>query len=230
MARLRASERSATSSDVVASTPERIIEASIFLFNRNGVQNVALHRIAAHIGISPGNLAYHFPGKRQLLLAIFPLIDNGMRHALEPLQPLSKGATPRVAAEYQIRIFRTMWRSRFFFNALTYLLSEDEELRERYMQFQGWVIDTLRAVLDDLIAHRHMRQVVAPNTTELVARNMWMLWLSWLRFEQINDPKTDMVENAAVYDGALQHFSLMQPYYGKEFAAQLLGELQQALH
>ena len=70
-----------------------------------------------------------------------------MRHALEPLQPLSKGATPRVAAEYQIRIFRTMWRSRFFFNALTYLLSEDEELRERYMGLSLGVVWMVRQLL-----------------------------------------------------------------------------------
>ena len=204
------------------STAHRIVEASIQLFNQHGIQDVPMLRIAAQVGISSGNLAYHFRSKRDILLLVLPMIDEGMRTALRmPVEP----PTPQSVSRYQIGIFRTLWRFRFYFNALAYLLADDAELRAWYLRFQEQTVGTLRDVLNGLIEHKHMRGVPDPNNTELVATNMWLLWLSWLRFEQINDPATEMVEDAAIYDGALRHFSLMQPYYGREFASRLLEEL-----
>jgi AcrR family transcriptional regulator len=203
-------------------TRERIVETAIHLFNAEGIQAVPMHRIAAEVGISPGNLAYHYRGKRDLLLAILPRVETQLRAALLP--PV-ENISSQDAAAYQINLFRTLWRYRFFFNALTHLLTRDGELREQYMSFQREVIDSLCALLDRLIHSGSMRAVPPPNTTRLLAMNMWMLWLSWLRFEQINNPEAEAVENAAIYDGALHHFSLMQTYYGKEFGSRLLEEL-----
>src|SRR6476469_7086598 len=84
------------------STSERIIEASIQLFNEQGVPSVPMHRIAAEVGISPGNLAYHFPAKRGLLLAILPQIESALRNALRPPAGPFNSAS---AAAFQIEIF-----------------------------------------------------------------------------------------------------------------------------
>src|SRR5215207_10909682 len=84
-----------------SSTPGRIIEAAVQLFNAEGVHNVPMHRIAAEIGISPGNLAYHFRSKRDLLFAILPQLEAQLRAALPvPEGPLS----PAGAATYQINL------------------------------------------------------------------------------------------------------------------------------
>ena len=51
-------------------TKQRILNASIRLFNENGMPNVRLQQIANEIGISPGNLAYHFRNKEAIVDAI----------------------------------------------------------------------------------------------------------------------------------------------------------------
>jgi AcrR family transcriptional regulator len=214
------------SAPAASSTRERIVAAAMNLFNQNGVASVPMHKIAAELGMSPGNLAYHFKNKRDMVSAIFPLLENQMRGVLKP--PGIR-VSPQAAAEYQIEIFRTLWRFRFFFNGLVGLLGADPSLAKCYMRFQDWVVGTLDGLLVGLVSHGDMRTIAAPNTTHLVATNMWMLWLSWLRFAQLVSPDIAMVENAAIYDGALRHFSLMQPYYGREFASRLLVELQRAL-
>jgi hypothetical protein len=48
-------------------TRTRIVERSIALFNRGGLQNVAIEQIASDLQISPGNLTYHFKRKRDLI-------------------------------------------------------------------------------------------------------------------------------------------------------------------
>lgn len=51
-------------------TKQKILNASISLFNSNGMANVRLQQIANEIGISPGNLAYHFRNKEAIIEAI----------------------------------------------------------------------------------------------------------------------------------------------------------------
>jgi AcrR family transcriptional regulator len=51
-------------------TKQKILNASIRLFNANGMANVRLQQIANEIGISPGNLAYHFRNKEAIIEAI----------------------------------------------------------------------------------------------------------------------------------------------------------------
>lgn len=53
-----------------SNTKQKILEASIRLFNENGMANVRLQQIASEIGISPGNLAYHFRNKEAIIEAV----------------------------------------------------------------------------------------------------------------------------------------------------------------
>ena len=48
-------------------TRERILEAARRLFNQKGYAATTVAEIAASIGISQGNLTYHFPTKRDLV-------------------------------------------------------------------------------------------------------------------------------------------------------------------
>ena len=51
-------------------TKQKIIQASILLFNQHGMGNVRLQQIASEVGISVGNLAYHFKNKEAIIEAI----------------------------------------------------------------------------------------------------------------------------------------------------------------
>lgn len=52
-------------------TKQRIMETAITLFNKDGVQSITSRHIAKEMGISNGNLDYHFRNKEALLLAIY---------------------------------------------------------------------------------------------------------------------------------------------------------------
>lgn len=51
-------------------TKQKIINAALDLFNENGMANVRLQQIADEIGISPGNLAYHFKNKEAIVESV----------------------------------------------------------------------------------------------------------------------------------------------------------------
>ncbi|RMO74344.1 Transcriptional regulator PhaD [Pseudomonas syringae pv. primulae] len=73
-------------------TRDRILECALTLFNQQGEPNVSTLEIANEMGISPGNLYYHFHGKEPLILGLFerfqaelaPLLDPPSDARLEP--------------------------------------------------------------------------------------------------------------------------------------------------
>jgi AcrR family transcriptional regulator len=65
-------------------TRDRILECALSLFNQEGEPNVSTLQIANELGISPGNLYYHFHGKEPLVLELFERFQAEMAPLLNP--------------------------------------------------------------------------------------------------------------------------------------------------
>lgn len=210
------------------STAERIVETALKLFNEYGYSNVASLRIAMALGISPGHLAYHFRNKTDIVLAVFPKLEEELgKDLLEVTRPV-RAFTAEHAALHQIEVFRILWKYRFVFNALTQLM-QDAELHRRFLVLQENVVGATAQLFDDLISQGYMRPIRPPNSTRIMARNQWMVWLSWLRFEHIEHPHRETARNAAVHEGLVQGFCNIQPYFDDAFAAEMLAIVQRLL-
>ena len=151
--------------------------------------------------------------------AMLDRMDARMREALTPRLRTHE---PREGAEDLVRILRAFWEFRFFFNALTFLLSRDDDLRRRYFAFQAWAVARMDAGLKELERTGEFGPLRKPNTTRLLAENMWSQWLNWLRMQQIANPDAEVPEGKALYECALRHWSLMEPYFRPAFARGLL--------
>lgn len=210
---------------MASNTADRILETSLRLFNEYGFQNVPASLIAKEVGISGGNLAYHFKSKREIVMAVFPLISKEVRDVKQP----SAEFLPRDGGYRQITILQTLWRYRFFFNGLLGLLNSDRVLRQRYRQLQDGMLDTIESLFDELVTQGYFRAPVAPVTTRLVALNIWMGWLSWLRFEQLENPRRKTPTNAALHRGTMLNFTILQQYLPADFSVEMLWLLDEML-
>jgi AcrR family transcriptional regulator len=65
-------------------TRDRILECALMLFNQQGEPNVSTLEIANELGISPGNLYYHFHGKEPLILGLFERFQAELAPLLDP--------------------------------------------------------------------------------------------------------------------------------------------------
>lgn len=204
-------------------TRERIIERSIALFNKRGLQHVAIDHIATDLKISPGNLTYHFKRKRDLILATLTVLQERLHHALERTTTTTSADE---SAAYLIPIFRTFWDFRFFFNALTFLLTNDAQLRKEYFEFRDRSLQAIEDDMDQLRTRGFFNAATPPNNYRLLAENMWSQWLDWLRMQQMTNP---LARTPALYECALHHWSLSEPFLDKKFAVDLLKAYQRQL-
>jgi AcrR family transcriptional regulator len=65
-------------------TRDRILECALNLFNEEGEPNVSTLEIANELGISPGNLYYHFHGKEPVILELFERFQGELAPLLDP--------------------------------------------------------------------------------------------------------------------------------------------------
>ena len=112
-------------------TAERILEVTLELFNRFGEPNVSTTLISAELGISPGNLYYHYPAKDELINSLFDSFEAALAELLR--------AAPDVrnvedAWLFVHMLFELVWRYRFLYRDLNDLLSKNRRLETH---FQG---------------------------------------------------------------------------------------------
>jgi AcrR family transcriptional regulator len=207
------------------STRRRIVERSVELFNRASVQSVTIEQIAGDLGMSPGNLTYHFRHKRDLIRAALDLLQERLRETVG--RPAIK--SPRRAGIYVVHGLRALWEFRFFFNSLVYLLSNDPELKQEYQEFQLWAVAVVADDIRKLQENGYFSPPEPPNSLTLLVENMWAQWLTWLRMQQIDNPLAATPRNEALYDCAFHIWSLCEPYLQPGFARALLQEFEKLL-
>lgn len=98
------------------STKEKIIAQSLLMFNQKGVENITTRHIAKELGISQGNLHYHYPNKNEILELLF----SNMIEAFKNAESLKSRALSPENIFYSMRSnFKIMHDYRVFFQQNT---------------------------------------------------------------------------------------------------------------
>lgn len=105
-------------------TKERILQTSVELFNKNGVQAVTTNHISKAMTISPGNLYFHFKNKEQIILELFKRMNKETYALWKP----KRKATSVNLIEFIDENFELYWRYRFFHREMYSLRRKDPQL------------------------------------------------------------------------------------------------------
>ncbi|DAB31783.1 MAG TPA: hypothetical protein CFH79_07250 [Sulfurospirillum sp. UBA11407] len=108
-------------------TKDKILETALELFNTSNTQAATTNHIAAAMGISPGNLHYHYKNREEIIFSLYERMFDELfpdtSYIPQTLQELN---------EQHKKFALISWKYRFFYRELLFLLSRDERLKERF--------------------------------------------------------------------------------------------------
>ncbi|MWV15290.1 TetR family transcriptional regulator [Pseudomonas sp. L-22-4S-12] len=136
-------------------TRDRILECALNLFNREGEPNVSTLEIANEMGISPGNLYYHFHGKEPLILELFERFQSDLAPLLDPPLDAELGAE-----DYWLflhLIVERLAQYRFLFQDLSNLAGRLPKLGRGIRQWLNLLKRTLATLLARLKAEGQLQ-------------------------------------------------------------------------
>lgn len=197
------------------STYNRIIDVSLQLFNEVGERAISTNHIAQHLGISPGNLYYHFANKDEIIVQLFK------RYASQLYDYLVQTRLPENMMEliqYIHGIYDILWKYRFLFSDVNTLLVRSSELSGEHNQFTHEQIDPLLMKLLQQARQQGLIEVDDIGIDDLLV-NMWLITKYWFDFNHsvsCQDVTPERAKNRGVY----RTLSILRPYLNK----QVLGD------
>lgn len=165
-------------------TKDRIIETAIELFNQKGTKLISTNHIAAEMGISPGNLYYHFRNKEEIIRAIFEQMDAVGLADYEQIIAVQPAGSLAAMEETFLMIQRFNWRYRFFKRELTALIMNDPVLREGHIRTHRNMLQLIRHSIENSIAQGLLNSMEEPELI-LFTEELWLLTLFWLNYLEV---------------------------------------------
>jgi AcrR family transcriptional regulator len=159
-------------------TRERIIQASLELFNLQGERNVTTNHIAAHLAISPGNLYYYFRNKQAIIAELFSQYELQVDTFLRP--PEGRAMTVEDKTFYLEALLAAMWHYRFLHRDLEHLLEVDAGLAAQYQQFSLRSMGRAKAIYQGFVEAGIL--LMGEREIEALTLNAWIIMTSWVRF------------------------------------------------
>ena len=191
-------------------TAQRILEAALELFNRFGEPNVSTTLVAGELGISPGNLYYHYPAKDELINRLYETYEaelDELLHAGEGVHDVED------AWFFMHSLFELIWRYRFLYRDLNDLLSKNRHLETQFQLVLKNKVRAMRALLAGLSRAGHLD--IDMREVDALAQSMVVVLTYWLSYEYVRNPREALEPQhvqGALLRGAQHTLQLLAPY------------------
>lgn len=191
-------------------TAQRILATALDLFNRFGEPNVSTTLVAAELGISPGNLYYHYPAKDELINCLY----DAYQTELDALLGASRDVQDVEDAWFFIHsLFELIWRHRFLYRDLNDLLSKNRHLETRFQRVLQHKSQAVQAMLAGL--KRAGQLDIDSRQVDALTHSMVVVLTYWLSYEYVRNPRQALEpEHAqhALLRGGHYTLHLLAPY------------------
>ncbi len=197
---------------------QKILNASIELFNRDGTVVVTTNHIARYLSISPGNLYFHFDSKEHIIRELFGLMTNEV-HALWG------GVAALSPHEFLEGTFELFWKYRFFHREMYHLRRQDDLLSKHWKAHMSRCLRLLRLRYAQWVHQGQMRLNYDP--TELKMLSDCVLLVSNASLGFFEGPEKP-ASRRSLRPAIERVHQLLWPYYTQEYRA-ILGEASSSL-
>ena len=147
-----------------------ILETALKLFNESNTQTATTNHIAKAMGISPGNLHYHYKNREEIIRMLYLQLHEEMSL---PIDALPK--TIEALNAHEKLLIEVQWKYRFFFRELLFLFSRDEALKKMYIADNVAHRGRIKIVMQNLMANNQL-EITDEASLEHLVDSILMSW------------------------------------------------------
>jgi len=188
-------------------TRERILETALALFNRYGEPSVTTSAIALEMGISHGNLYYHYRSKEKIVEDLFETFAADIERTLAA--PERRPTHVEDVWLFLHLVFEAIFRYRFLYRDLNELLSRHRLIETRFKRILARKTETAGRILKGLVEAGEL--AAGPVEIAALAENMTVIATYWLSYEFASSPRTPL-DGATLARGVFHVMSLAAPH------------------
>ena len=186
-------------------TKDKIIETSVKLFNEKGCLNTSTRHISNELGISVGNLYYHFKNKEEILIEIFLRYVNAvfkeisfLNHSQDEIFLLKNFLVDTLDSNIEYRFLHLE------LNLLLISFSKFKTIMQEQLKLE---IKMIKELLYHQMKYGYLKQLNEIEIEFLVS-NSWILASSNLSYWNLLSD--NIIKN--VKKGSLNVYYLIKPY------------------
>ena len=188
------------------STKDKILEAALKLFNKQGFRNVNLRQIAQEVGLSIGNLAYHYKNKEMMIEAIHQQIIQERTALFAQVQFI-----PSIANIHQqlIPLLHLYKKYRFFYVDILEIVRALPAIAALHQQHVANQITYIKVIIDYSVGSGNMQAEPKEGYYEDMAHTVWMLISFWLHQGMVRGNEGNYYDDArkAIWNQVYPHMT-----------------------
>lgn len=166
-------------------TKRKILEASRELFNQYGVGNVSQRRISEHLGISPGNLTYHFKKSEDIVEALYFELVSTIDKAMAEVKSM------HYDLHFMLKLISILVDSffeyRFILLDFVQVMRTHEKIRKHYEQLSTLRKQQFLEAVHQLIETNILRKEALPHEYEFLYDRFQLLTDFWISSVEISE-------------------------------------------
>jgi len=188
-------------------TKDKILDSAIYLFNRFGFVSVRLQYIADEVGISVGNLAYHFKTKDEIIEKIYHQLAHEQQQLLADLRmiPLFENINYHVEKSFLLQK-----KYSFFYTDTLEVMRAYQGIKRQYREQLQWQTIQLELLIKFNIARGALLAPQSPDSTLLLANRYLLLLENWMNFEKMKGTEVSDINVQILKDNI---WGLLSPYF-----------------
>jgi len=187
-------------------TKDKIIATAIDLFNIHGTKAISTNHIAKEMGISPGNLYYHFGSKNDIIRSISDNFSNELGSVLKIQLYTISDFSSNLTSLFN-RFFKIQQSYQFLFLEGVHLTKQDSRLLDNYTNLRSLIKKGYHELLSNLVKIKIMKRQ-SLNIIDDLLDAQWIIMWYWIN-HTILDRNT--YDDFQIKKGIKLSFSIIKP-------------------
>ncbi|MDP7196651.1 MAG: TetR/AcrR family transcriptional regulator [SAR202 cluster bacterium] len=187
-------------------TKGEIITTAIDLFNLHGTKAISTNHIAKEMGISPGNLYYHFRSKNDIIRSISENFSNELGSVLKIQLDTISDFSSNLTSLFN-RFFKIQQSYQFLFLEGIHLSKQDSRLLDNYTNLRILIKKGYIELLSNLVKIKIMKKQ-SLNIIDDLLDAQWIIMWYWIN-HTILDRNT--YDDFQIKKGIKLSFSIIKP-------------------